>query len=446
MRRSEIVVHHVGARGVGAGLIIPSIFNDDTVSVLYEADAVCAQEMAEANTDSSIKILPYCLGADDSSGVLHITRNPYFSSLLKPDHVFEANSCQVELSGEIDGVPVWGALYDALYRNEMAVVKSAPVQIRSMDSLFRDKVVSPDLLPDFMILDTQGTEFEILCGARSVISQGMLGFATEIEFTPMYAGQKLFADILKFAEQNGFRFAGFTYLQDVNTGHLPLGLRSKGLLAFGDCLFFRDPASLRQIFPEDAAFLAAGLKLAFVALSFGFLSFAVELLQQGISENLGKYNHAKMQERMYFRFMKELSSAIAAMPRSFLYTDRYELASAWRNRLQGAETQKQDAAGPPRSANTITTTLRNHSQWLAKRMKDAARPVLGPVIRRLRVLSKGGRVGDGPSLTGTLRELSLRITEDGQTSVEKLLVQYGFNGLAVDLEDRRRKATPYIHS
>jgi hypothetical protein len=416
MTNGKIVVHHVGARGAGGGLTIPAAFRDDVINVLYEADTACAEEMARTNSDPGTKILCYCLGATDTSGILQITRNPYFSSLLEPDRHFGENTCQVELSGEIDGVPMGGTWYDALYKHEMAVTKTAPVKVHSMDGLFQNKILSRDLLPDFMILDTQGTEFDILSGARSVISQGLLGFATEIEFSPMYTGQKLAADIMKFAEKNGFRLAGFTSLYEVNCWHPPLGLRSKDFLTFGDCLFFRDVASLRQVFADDdEAFAAASLKLAFLALTFGYFSFSAKILRHELLLKLLEQDHALMRERAYVRFLRELAEKIEATPSTFLYTDRNELASARRKYL-------------PRPAQVGRMILERNpfAKSILRRMKNARLAVRLP-----RLVLRPKKNGSFAAYFGS------------RTPVEKVLAQHGFAWIVSDLSERRRIAAPY---
>jgi len=363
MRQCRIVAHHVGARGFSVALNVPKKFQNDVINVLYEADAACANQMIAANLDPLVKVLPYCLGSADEAGVLHITRNPFFSSLLKPDEKFLATSCEVELSGEIEGIPVWGVRYDALYRNEMAVTQTLPVQVRSLDSLFASGELSADLLPDFISLDTQGSELDVLYGSRSAIKKSVLAMATEMEFLPMYTGQKLFSDILQFADQNGFQFAGFTYLQDILGARLPVGLRSKGFLAFGDCVFFRRIEALREAFPIDIEYFAASLRLAFLALSFGYFSFAIEALRAGFSINISEDVKHKMRECSYVRFLERLHECASEMPEKFLYDDRYEFVADRRELLASKELELQDAARSALRAADLANVTREDISW-----------------------------------------------------------------------------------
>ena len=184
-------------------------------------------------------VLPHCLGEQDGDATLHVTANPYASSLLSPSADYAKYYCEVMLSGELDGVDVQGAYYDALYAKENEVVGAQPVRMRSLDSLAAEGALPLGRLPDFLSLDTQGSEHAILSGARSVIGRSVLAIATEVEFHPMYDRQPLFSAMLDLANECGFHFAGFTYLQEISPHHAPVGQRAKGFVAFGDAIFLR---------------------------------------------------------------------------------------------------------------------------------------------------------------------------------------------------------------
>jgi FkbM family methyltransferase len=58
--------------------------------------------------------------------------------------------------------------------------------------------------PDFIELDTQGNELEILAGAERLISSSVLGIQVEVEFGQMYVDQALFADVDRYLCNRGF--------------------------------------------------------------------------------------------------------------------------------------------------------------------------------------------------------------------------------------------------
>jgi hypothetical protein len=101
---------------------------------------------------------------------------------------------------------------------------------------------------DFIELDVQGGELEVLSGAVRTLA-GTLGIQAEVEFAPMYVGQPLFADIDAFLRGRGFQ------LFDLSRYHVrrSSAVRTRGQLLWGHALYLRDH---RLLGPEPAARLA----------------------------------------------------------------------------------------------------------------------------------------------------------------------------------------------
>ncbi len=91
-----------------------------------------------------------------------------------------------------------------------------------------------ELRPDFLKLDTQGTELYILQGAeKSLDSIGLV--EVEVEFLQHYDGQPLFSDVSAFMLDNGFELL---YLSRVFASRSQLYTGpSRGQLVYGDALF-----------------------------------------------------------------------------------------------------------------------------------------------------------------------------------------------------------------
>jgi FkbM family methyltransferase len=121
----------------------------------------------------------------------------------------------------------WGDAHD---------VVSAPV----VDCITLDEALEKQsILPDFIKIDTQGTELEILtAGAKSLKSTVCVEL--EVEFVELYSGQPLFAEVDQFMRQNGF------YLCDLsNTVHVKQRGRvacggPKGRIISADALYYRE--------------------------------------------------------------------------------------------------------------------------------------------------------------------------------------------------------------
>ena len=59
--------------------------------------------------------------------------------------------------------------------------------------------------PDFIILDTQGYDLNILKGAVSTLPKSVLGIRCEVEFLRLYENQPLFGDVQEFLTNYGFK-------------------------------------------------------------------------------------------------------------------------------------------------------------------------------------------------------------------------------------------------
>jgi FkbM family methyltransferase len=435
----RIIAHHVGGRGFGVALNCPARFSRDIVNILYEADEKCALEMVGQNTNENFHVLPYCLGLEDRIGKLHITNNPYASSNLKPNPEYDAYYCEVKLAGEIDGVPVQDARYDAVYGNENKVVEVRDVMIRSLDALVRDGKVPGNLMPDFISLDTQGSELDILRGAETTFRDHCIALATEIEFHPMYEGQALFSDIFDFALRHGFQFAGFTYLQEISPKRMPVGARAKGFLAFGDALFLRRIDSVTSIARSGNERHLMLLKLAFVALNFGYLEYALLALDAAEQAKPDSALRARLMSRDCYRLLYELRRAAQALPAGFLHTQRSELVAERRKMLApgylGAA--KEHAARGRKAATRLGGALRRRLRPVWHRLRNAYVDVgtATPVHRTKSpaTMPPGATHATAAPAPGAL-----------SPSIEDLLESYGYGWLASEVRHRRRDAEGYV--
>jgi FkbM family methyltransferase len=442
MRELEdrIVAHHVGGRGFGVALNCPARFSRDIVNILYEADEKCALEMIAQNTNENFHVLPYCLGLEDRAGKLHVTNNPYASSNLKPNPEYDSYYCEVKLAGEIDGVPMQDTRYDAVYGNENKVVEVRNVMIRSLDTLVRDGKVPGNLMPDFLSLDTQGSELDILRGADATLRDHCIALATEIEFHPMYEGQALFSGIFDFALRQGFYFAGFTYLQEISPKRMPVGARAKGFLAFGDALFLRRIDSVKAIARSPNEQHLMLLKLAFVALNFGYLEYALLVLDAAEQAKPDRALSARLMSRDCYRLLDELRRVAQALPAGFLHTQRSELVAERRTMVEQGylAAAKEQAARGRIAATRLGGALRRRLRPLWHRLRNVYVDVgTGTPVHRTSAPAASLPPGTTDATAGP--------AAGGMSpSIEDLLESYGYSWLAYEVRHRRRDAERYV--
>lgn len=144
------------------------------------------------------------------------------------------------------------------------VTRIEPVTVTTLDRVLA-KLGTPDV--DFVKLDTQGSELDILRGAERALAGTMIGVELEVEFTPLYEQQPLFHDVAAFLHARRFELIDFptTYSSAfIRFGHrgargyASLGdlaanwgtlLRARGgyrggqRLVYADAVFLRHPAA-----------------------------------------------------------------------------------------------------------------------------------------------------------------------------------------------------------
>ena len=104
-------------------------------------------------------------------------------------------------------------------------------------------VLSPDHpWGEWMKLDTQGTEYEILQGAQQTLRDRTVAVVTEVSFFQSYAGQKLFSDLDVFLRALGFSFYGFTEIHYRSGKRLDkLQEAGRERIFWAEAVFLKDP-------------------------------------------------------------------------------------------------------------------------------------------------------------------------------------------------------------
>lgn len=249
-------VHHIGGRaGTRCYPILP-MFERDVVSVLYEADKSSLGGIRAATKDlpSRTVILGDCLSGEAGPRPFHLYSNRYLSSLfpLSPDY---ANSFSFDGQFGWDDDP-----------GGRSLVETLTLETVTLDQVMaREAGKTPP--PNFLSLDTQGSELEILTGGAATIADHVVAIMTEVEFVPIYQNQPLLGDIVAYLDDQGFELASLEIFPTAGASNrTPIGLRGKGFPQGGEALFLRRPETLADT-PNQATLM---LKAAFIAFVFGF--------------------------------------------------------------------------------------------------------------------------------------------------------------------------------
>jgi FkbM family methyltransferase len=151
-------------------------------------------------------------------------------------------------------------------------------ETETADRLFRSQNLERI---DFLKLDTQGTELEILKGARQYLAAGRIAvIKTEVSLLPVYHGQCTFSDIDSFLKKQGFRFVDCAFYPDAvvaeTSGKAIEDVRLREQLRFtagGDAFYVLDPSGYKG--DDRNAFTA---RAAVLLNQLGYVSVALDLL------------------------------------------------------------------------------------------------------------------------------------------------------------------------
>lgn len=213
----------------------------------FEADKDECERL-QARAKSGYTFFPVAVGRKNEELSFHITRNPACSSFLKPNFDFLSQ-------------------YVGLAEN-FEIQKTIPMKTASLDEYLPSAGIDN---VDFIELDTQGTELEILKGGEAFLRGATLGLKVEAEFCQFYEEQPLFGDLDAFARDCGFLLFDLSRYRYRRQG-TPLSIRTRGQVVYGHAVYLKD----YRLLPEDAKF-EKGIKLCMIADYYGFLDYACEI-------------------------------------------------------------------------------------------------------------------------------------------------------------------------
>lgn len=196
--------------------------------------------------------IPIAIAKESGSATLYVTKNPMCSSLYRPNE---------ELLQHFPGLP---ELVNLDHTTE--------IETTTLDTFCQAESINEI---DFLQIDVQGAELQVLEGAVQTLNRSVLAIQAEVEFSPLYKNQPLFADVDRFLRQQGFVLFDLSKSQIARS---PIwSINRPGQLLWGDAVYLRDPFA--QNTPKQFKTPEQMFKLACVADALQFTDFSLELLK-----------------------------------------------------------------------------------------------------------------------------------------------------------------------
>jgi FkbM family methyltransferase len=240
------------------------------------------------------RYLPVALAGVEGTRRLVVTRSAGSTSFFEPD---------------LDTARAYDA-YGSMFE---------PVGELTVPTTTLDAFVASEKLPalDFVKLDVQAAELEILEGGRATLRDHVLLMRTEVWFRRFYKGQPLFRDVDVVLDELGFiPLAIEPYVNNVQRFRtaLPPRVGDRGEALFGDAIYVKDAVRNPSLLGEGDP--AQAIRFVLMLESFGFVGYALavaEALRDATPEP---------------ELLDELAAAIATRHRQHWYERRPGLERA----------------------------------------------------------------------------------------------------------------------
>lgn len=186
---------------------------------------------------------------------LYIARDRGLSSIFEPDRAF------------LDTFPE-AARFDTDDVQQ--------VQVDTLDNQLHARNIQ-DI--DFIKADTQGSELFVLQGAGHALAASAVGVEVEVEFTPIYKGQPLFADVDVYMRGLGYLLFDLKPCYWKRAAGWKAG-GAYGQIVWADALYLKGVSALQRTLaqmPVDAR-KSKALRAVSVALLYGYFDYALEIV------------------------------------------------------------------------------------------------------------------------------------------------------------------------
>lgn len=218
----------------------------------FEPDEAECKRLMSKDYGFRCRYFPFALGGEDQcERDFFVCKSPGCSGFLEPN---------------------MGFIEQFFYSEAMKVINRTNINTKSLDSF----CLTENICPDFLKIDTQGSESEILKSGKHALKK-VIFLEIEVEFNHQYKDQALFSDVDRFLRANDFSLLSIRrtlwrrkqYFGNLATPH-------GGQIVHGDAIYYNDSllADIEKWRPVDA------IKLLFILSAYKQDDFILHLLSK----------------------------------------------------------------------------------------------------------------------------------------------------------------------
>jgi FkbM family methyltransferase len=218
---------------------------------------------SETSQDDRTVCLPIGLWSSKTRKTLHLTEHPDSASLYPAnEEVFR----------------------DFLVKDGMATAGTLEIALDTLDNVL---VAHPELTPDFLKIDAEGADLEVLRGGVGTLERSVMGLRIETSLLELRQGAPSLWEMDAFLRERGFCLFHLGRVHWIRNNGL-LGFTSQPQLIWGDAVYFltRERLMARLVTLRSQERDAALARFVLMLLCHGVHDYAVEVVEAAEVANL----------------------------------------------------------------------------------------------------------------------------------------------------------------
>lgn len=162
------------------------------------------------------------------------------------------------------------------------VIQETFITVDTMESVLKGHPT-----PDFIKVDAEGADLEILKGGQSFLSQSCFGVQIEVSLNLRHENAPLFSEVDAFLRKYGFQLFDLHTERWIRKNHT-FGLQSRPQLMWGDAVYFlskeKAMQQLRSLSPPEKK--KRLMKWMILLIAYQLHDFAVEIFEESIRDKM----------------------------------------------------------------------------------------------------------------------------------------------------------------